>query len=161
MARGNAGASQLASAPAFKAAEALVPKATQSFAFVDSALLYTRLDAALRPMLIMGAAFVPGIADAVDLGKLPAPELITKHLSPIVMSQVYQSDGYVTESVGPVSIYQAAFGIAAASGAAATFYQKQTGAASSGPTISSSPAVPTAPAPTTQDEPDDDSPDQP
>lgn len=157
IARSSAGESPLAKTQPFKAAEALVPKPTQSFAFVDTALLYSRLDAALRPMLIMSAAFVPGIADAVDLGKLPAPEVITKHLSPIAMSQVYQTDGYVTESVGPVSIYQAAFGIAAASGAAMSFYQKQTGTAPMPvlPAISSSPAAVRS-TPTPPDDGDDD-----
>ena len=41
------------------------------------------------------------------------------------MSQTYQADGYLTESVGPVSIYQAALGIAAATGLGAAFYQRQ------------------------------------
>ena len=30
---------------------------------------------------------MPKVAETVDLGKLPAAEVITKHLSPIVMSQ--------------------------------------------------------------------------
>lgn len=153
--RGAAGSSQLANARAFQAAEALVPKPTQSFTFIDSALLYARLDAALRPMLIMGAAFMPGIANTVDLGKLPDAEVITKHLSPIVMSQFYQNDGYVIESVGPVSMFQAVIGIAGVSGAAATLYQMQTGAgiASPPPLDTNSPAAldPTA---TPPDEPD-------
>jgi hypothetical protein len=71
-------------------------------------LLYSRLDAALRPMLLMSAAFMPAISDYVDVGKLPAPEIVTKHLSPIVSSQRYEGDGYVTESVGPVSLSEVA-----------------------------------------------------
>ncbi|MFN2476269.1 MAG: hypothetical protein ABR526_08020 [Chthoniobacterales bacterium] len=148
-------AARLADAPVFKAGSALVPKPTQAFTFVDAALLYSRLDAALRPMLIMGAAFVPGIADAVDLGKLPAPEVVTKHLSPIVMSQTYQDDGYVSESVGPVSIYQAAIGILGASGAATGFYQKQAGA-SGNPNPPAPFANPAGPSPTASPEEDED-----
>ena len=88
-------------------------------------MFYTRLDAAVRPMLIMAAAFMPKVAETVDLGKLPAAEVIARHLSPIVMSQTYQGDGYMTESVGPVSIYQAALGMAALTGMGASFYQRQ------------------------------------
>lgn len=147
IARAGGGSSQLSGAQAFKTAETLVPKPTQSFTFLDTALLYARLDAAVRPMLIMSAAFMPGIGEVVDLGKVPAPEVITKHLSPIVMSQIYQNDGYVTESIGPVSIYQAVLGVAGASGAAATLYKAQTAAAGGGgavPPAVSSPSIPAA-----------------
>ena len=61
-------------------------------------------------MLFMGAAFLPAIAETVDFSKLPAPEVITKHLSPIVMSQSYDGDGYIAESVGPVTVYQTVIG---------------------------------------------------
>jgi hypothetical protein len=140
MKRASGGGLRLADASVFKTNAALVPKPTQSFTFIDTALLYGRLDAALRPMLIMGAAFVPGIADAVDLGKLPTAEVITKHLSPIVVSQHHQDDGYLTESLGPISIYQAAIGIAGATGAAKAFYLPTTSPSTTNP-ISSLPAA--------------------
>jgi hypothetical protein len=132
--RRDGGGARLGDASVFKTTAALVPKPAQSFSFLDTALLYGRLDAALRPMLIMGAAFVPAIADAVDLGKLPAPEVITKHLSPIVISQTFQNDGYVTESVGPVSIYQAVIGIAAATSAAKMLGEPSSTAGGNAPT---------------------------
>jgi hypothetical protein len=55
-------------------------------------------------MLLMSAAFMPAISDYVDVGKLPPPETVTKHLSPIISSQRYDGDGYVTESTGPVTL---------------------------------------------------------
>ena len=115
--------SQLATSDRFKAAEAAVGTPRQSFTYLDTAQLYTKLDAAVRPMLIMGAAFVPSIAQTVDLNKVPPAEVVTRHLSPIVVSQRYEDEGYLTESVGPVSIYHAAVAIAAASGAGATWYR--------------------------------------
>jgi hypothetical protein len=124
--REGAGSSELATAENFKTAEGWVPTPKYSFTYLDLPLLYTRLDATVRPMLVMAAAFVPKIAQTVDLGKLPAAEVITKHLSPLVMSQSYVGDGYVAESVGPVSIYEAALGAIAATGAGAAFYQQQT-----------------------------------
>ena len=98
----------------FHNAAAQVPPADSAFTYVDAGLLYQRLDAAMRPLLLMGATFYPGLGQTVDLSKLPPPEAITKHLSPIVMAQRYESDGYVTESVGPVTFREATIGVAGA-----------------------------------------------
>jgi len=62
--------------------------------------------------VLLGAAFMPGVNEYVDLDKFPATEVIAKHLSPIVSSQRYDRDGYVAESVGPVTLNQAAVGLA-------------------------------------------------
>jgi hypothetical protein len=117
--------SELTDSKSFQTAERMVPAPKQAFAYVDPALLYTRLDAALRPMLLMAAAFMPSVNDNVDLRKYPAPEIITRHLSPIVMSQNYERDGYVTESVGPITFYQTIGGGTAVGAASAFAYQKQ------------------------------------
>ena len=104
MSRSTKSSSGLANSPAYQSAERSVPPPTDAFVYIDTALLYMRLDAAVRPMLLMSAAFVPSISDYVDVGKLPPPETVTKHLSPIVSSQRYDGDGYVTESIGPVTL---------------------------------------------------------
>jgi hypothetical protein len=109
--RSNQSASGLANSPTYKTATRSVPAPTGAFFYVDAALLYPRLDASLRPMLLMSAAFMPAISDYVDVGKLPPPEIVAKHLSPIVSSQHYETDGYVTESVGPVTLSEAAIGL--------------------------------------------------
>jgi hypothetical protein len=139
MARAAAGAPGLATVAPFQTAEALVPQGKNSFTYVDLGLLYTRLDAALRPMLIMAAAFVPGITESVDLGKLPPPEVVVRHLSPIAVSQSYDGNGYLTTSAGPVSIYQAALGVAFATGAGARFYQEAQSAIVTDPAASPAP----------------------
>jgi len=126
MKRSATGASELAATRNFQTAERSVPTAHQAFAYVDPGLIYTRIDATLRPLLIMGAAFMPSIADAVDLSKLPPADVITKHLSPIVMSQSYDRDGYVAESVGPVPLYQTILGAVTTGSAAAAIYRRQT-----------------------------------
>ena len=111
MKRNRSSAPGLSNSEAYKAAARSVPAPTHFFAYIDTALLYSRLDAALRPMLLMSAAFMPAISDYVDVGKLPEPKVVTKHLSPIVTSQRYDGDGYVAESIGPVTLNQAAIGI--------------------------------------------------
>ena len=101
-----------------------MPAPTNFFAYIDTQLLYSRLDASLRPMLLLAAAFMPAISSSVDLGKLPSPEAITKHLSPIVSSQRYERDGYVAESVGPITFNQLVLSLAILSGAGAAARQK-------------------------------------
>jgi hypothetical protein len=133
MKRSTNGNSELATAKNFLNAERAVLPATQAFTYIDPALIYTRVDATLRPMLFMSAAFLPGIAETVDLNKLPAPEIITKHLSPIVMSQSYDGDGYVAESVGPITLCQTIAGVGGLGGLAAMLYQHQTRGQTHGP----------------------------
>lgn len=125
MKRSAGGSSGLAASKKFQDAERTLPAPQQAFAYLDVARLYERFDNTLRPFLVMGAALMPGIADNVDLSKLPDAEVFTRHLSPIVMSQWYDRDGYVAESVGPVPLYQTILGSVIAGTAASGFYQSQ------------------------------------
>jgi hypothetical protein len=143
--------SELADSQTYKAAERLLPAPTNFFSYVDTALLYSRLDASLRPMLLMAAAFMPAIARSVDLGKLPSPEVITKHLSPIVSSQRYDRNGYVAESLGPITLDQAAISLAILSslGTAARQQGSSTGFGSWAPSSTVTPQPTTStPSPT-------------
>ena len=142
--------SELADSQTYKAAERLLPAPTNFFSFVNTALLYSRLDASVRPMLLMAAAFMPAIARSVDLGKLPSAEVITKHLSPIVSTQRYDRDGYVAESLGPITLDQAAIGLAILSGVGtAARQQGATGLGSWTPSSSATPQLaPSTPSPT-------------
>ena len=110
MKRSAGGPSELAAARNFQNAERAVPTAQQAFVYVDPALFYTRFDTKLRPLLAMGAAFLPALADSVDVNKLPSADVVAKHLSPTVMSQSYQGDGYISESIGSVPLYQTVIG---------------------------------------------------
>lgn len=94
----------LADSATYKAASHALANPTTGFVYIDTGLLYSRLDAALRPMLLMSAAFMPSMSDYVDVTKLPPAGTVAKHLSPIVLSQRYDRDGYVTESTGPVTL---------------------------------------------------------
>jgi hypothetical protein len=138
--RSGAKSSELSDSATYKAAAKLLPEPTNFFAYVDMALLYSRLDASLRPMLLMAAAFMPAVAGSVDASKLPPAEIITKHLSPIVSSQRYERDGYVAESIGPITLDQAAIGIAVLSGLGTSAGQKvRTGATGLGGPSAASP----------------------
>src|SRR5437762_13537559 len=106
-------------------------------------------------MLLMASAFMPGMTDSVDLTRLPAAEIITKHLSPIVSSQRYDHDGYVAESVGPITLDQSAIGLAILSGIGArqkagTGLTRCASASSGTPQPSLSPSPTPTPAPTPQ-----------
>lgn len=148
--RSGSASSELSDSPAYKNAARLVPGPTNFFAYIDTQLLYSRLDASLRPMLLLAAAFMPTLSSSVDLGKLPSPEVITKHLSPIVSSQRYERDGYVAESVGPITFNQSVIGVAILSGTGAAARQKaNTGLSgwSSPPTGSPQPSPSPSPTP--------------
>ncbi len=143
--RSQAGSAGFSDSQTYKAAEQLLPAPTNFFAYIDTALLYSRLDASLRPMLLMAGAFMPAVAGSVDTTKLPSAEVITKHLSPIVSSQRYDHDGYVAESVGPITLDQSAIGIAILSSLGTAARQK----AAAGVTGWGSPPQPTSsPSPT-------------
>jgi hypothetical protein len=137
--RSTSSLSDLANSQTYKAAERLLPAPTNFFSYVDTALLYSRLDASLRPMLLMAAAFVPAISRSVDLGKLPTPEVITKHLSPIISSQRYDRDGYVAESLGPITLDQAAIGLAVLSSVGTARHRAATSLGSLVPSSSATP----------------------
>ena len=122
--RNGSASSEFSDSPTYKSAAQVVPAPTNFFAYIDTQLLYSRLDASLRPMLLLAAAFMPTLSNSVDLGKLPSPEVITKHLSPIVSSQRYERDGYVAESVGPITFNQSVIGLAILSGTGAAALQK-------------------------------------
>jgi len=148
MKRSGMSSSDLSNSETYSAAARLLPAPTNFFAYVDTRLLYSRLDASLRPILLMAAAFVPAIVGSVDPTKLPPPEIITRHLSPIVSSQRYDRDGYMAESIGPITLDQSAIGLAILSSLGAGTRQKA-GAAVTGrpaprtatpqPTVSPSP----------------------
>src|SRR6266480_2941657 len=149
MKRSATSSAELAESKTYKAAEQLVPTPTNFFAYIDTALLYSRLDASLRPMLLMATAFIPSVASSIDPTKLPSPEIITKHLSPIVSSQRYDHDGYVAESIGPITLDQSAIGVAILSSLGAATLQK-TGAGVLGWNASptAAPQVTSSPSPT-------------
>src|SRR5215468_6371320 len=69
--RAGSGSSELADSQTYKGADRLLPAPTNFFAYIDTSQLYSRLDASLRPMLLMAAAFVPAVAGSIDPSKLP------------------------------------------------------------------------------------------
>ena len=115
---------ELEKSASFHEASIQVPAADSAFNYVDTKLLYERVDASLRPLWLMGATFYPALGKTVDLSKMPPPETIAKHLSPIVMSQRYDEDGYVTESVGPVTFRQATLGLAGMVGGLVVYFRE-------------------------------------
>ncbi len=123
--RSGTSSSELANSQNYVNAASALPAPDQAFGYIDTALLYTRFDATLRPMLLMGAMFLPKVAEYVDLSKWPPADVVTKHLSPVVTSTYYKNNGYVTESVGPVTFPQAAVGAGTIVAASVIAYKNQ------------------------------------
>lgn len=101
-------ANPLANTEKFREASKLVPSPSQIFIYLDLASLYSRLDAAVRPILQMSAAFAPSLSEKLDLSKLPPTDVVTRHLSPVVASSTFVDGGYRWESAGTITIGQAA-----------------------------------------------------
>src|SRR6478672_1239135 len=144
---GATGASELGATRNFQNAERAVPTAQQAFVYLDPALIYARFDASLRPLLAMGAAFLPSLAETIDVGKLPPSEIISRHLGPTVMSQSYRGDGYVAESIGSVPLFQTIIGAVTATTATRTLYQLQTQPGPIQQTLTPLPTVSASPSP--------------
>ena len=123
MERANSRALNLSNSADYKRAAQTLPEARNMFTYLDLGLLYTRLDAALRPMLLMGAAFMPAMNTYVEVGKLPPAEIVAKHLSPVVSSQRYRNGGYIAESIGPITLSQTGIGAMIIAGVGAYGYQ--------------------------------------
>jgi hypothetical protein len=96
----------LASSAEFKQVSSLVPEPETLFAWFDLGTLYSRLDATLRPLLQISAAFLPERSQQFDLSKLPPAEVIARHLGAVVASQTYVDEGYRLESVGTMTLDQ-------------------------------------------------------
>ncbi|MBV9673715.1 MAG: hypothetical protein JO076_12960, partial [Verrucomicrobia bacterium] len=91
----------------YRNAVKLVPPANDVFAFIDTQTGFNRLYEAIRPMLVFSAAVVPQLGDYIDAGNLPDCEEISRHLSPIVLSRSRVKGGFMDESTGPITAYQA------------------------------------------------------
>ncbi|HEY2801490.1 MAG TPA: hypothetical protein VGI85_12900 [Chthoniobacterales bacterium] len=117
---------QLAKSAKFRDAVARVPAAGVAFDYLDTQLLFERADATVRPLLLLGATIYPAWGNKFDASKLPPADAITKHLSPIVMSDRYVSDGYLTESVGPIPWHGAIAGFATIAGGLFFYFHQGT-----------------------------------
>lgn len=146
MAKAAPPASGLEKSETFRQAAARVSAADSAFNYIDTRLLFERVDAATRPLLLMAATFYPALGRNVDAAKFPPGEAIARHLSPIVMSQRYVVDGYLTESVGPITFNEATIGLAAAVGGVFLYLQKgSNGGGALLPTSTPSPTVTASP----------------
>lgn len=110
------GTTTLEKLPAFAPAVPAYRSANEVFAFIDTRAIFERAYSALRPVILFGAQVVPGAADMIDTGKLPAPESIGRHLPPVILSHQRLEDGVLLESSGPVTMSELA--LAAVAGGA-------------------------------------------
>lgn len=106
----------LSSEPAFQSAEKSIVAPTGAFAYIDGKLAVERAYGLMRPLLAMSLAFNPAAAQYIDAGKLPTPEALAKPLGVTVYSQAARPDGTIAESVGPLTVNQAAIVVMGAVG---------------------------------------------
>ncbi len=97
---------KLEAQPAFQQAMASLHPPTHTFVYFDLKSVFERAYGTVRPLLLFGAGFVPGLSKNADLTKLPSTEAVSKHLSPIVFSETADAEGVLMESTGPLTLNQ-------------------------------------------------------
>ncbi len=112
------GIPSLSATPDFALVADSFKKSNEMFAFIDSKIVFERAYNALRPIIIFGATVMPDIGAVVDTTKLPQTDTITKHLTPMTLSQTITAEGTLIESSGPLTITQTLFAVLSAAGAA-------------------------------------------
>lgn len=115
--RWDAGGAGLDGTAVFRKAAGLVVDPTVSFTYLDTKAVFERIYGLFRGLASMG--FIPHLSDYVEIGKLPAPETISRHLTPLVASTAARDGGLLVESAGPVTTVQAALVAAISAGAVA------------------------------------------
>jgi hypothetical protein len=91
----------------FQGITKLVGQPDDLFVYLDAKSGFERFYEASRPMLVFGILLMPTLNRYVDAMALPETEDISKHLSPIVLSRHRVANGFVDESVGPITAYDA------------------------------------------------------
>lgn len=107
----------LADNPMFQGAASDWTPDANAFLYADTRGIFERVYNAARPVLIFGASLVPDATKYIDVSKLPETTTISQHLSPIVFSQKSSDGGFLLESSGPITLYQAIILIAGGAGA--------------------------------------------
>ncbi|MGA3170298.1 MAG: hypothetical protein ABSE62_04725 [Chthoniobacteraceae bacterium] len=107
--RWSAGGAGLRGTTPYQTAIALVPTPTMSFSYLDTKAIFDRVYGPIRTFgAVASMGFVPHLSDYVDIGKLPAPETIRRHLSPMTSSATVRDGGLLIESTGPITTTQTA-----------------------------------------------------
>jgi hypothetical protein len=107
----------------YRKAAALVEEPTTSFSYVDAKAGFGRVYGLFRGLASLG--IIPHLGEYVDISKLPAPDTIAKHLSPIVASTSGRDGGLLMESAGPVTAAEGAVAAAVTVGVAAIPFVEQ------------------------------------
>ncbi|MGC3988360.1 MAG: hypothetical protein QM796_01500 [Chthoniobacteraceae bacterium] len=108
----------------YKTALDSVKPASFGFGYVDTKRLVDKVYGQLRPLIMMYAGFSKEASDYMDASKLPEAAVISKHLTPIIYSSSKVAGGSLVESVGPVTMPEAAVGLGAIGGAIAIPFVK-------------------------------------
>lgn len=116
-----AGSQGIDSTEAYKTASALVAQPTESFTYVDTKSIFERGYAVFR----LASMLIPHLSEYIDINKLPAPEVISRHLTPMVASTSRKEGGLLMESAGSITPVQAGAVALVSAGALAFPYIEQ------------------------------------
>jgi len=118
--RWNARGGGLEATDEYKKAVGTVDEPTTSFTYLDMKTAFERVYGLFRGVASVG--LVPHLSEYVDIGKLPQPATISRHLGPAVASTSVKEGGFLMQSAGPVTVSQAGFVTLVTAGVAAFPY---------------------------------------
>jgi len=104
----------------YRRAAGMVDQPTSAFTYVDTKAGFERVYGLFRGVASIG--FLPHLSEYVDIGKLPEPAIISRHLGPAVASTSVKEGGVLMQSAGPVTVSQAGFVTLVAAGVMAFPY---------------------------------------
>ncbi|XHR27816.1 MAG: hypothetical protein ACFUZC_18020 [Chthoniobacteraceae bacterium] len=97
--------------PVFRSSVALLARPETALAYLDAAALFERIYTSLRPAAAIWGPGIPWLSAYADFDRLPSPQAISRHLSPITLSAHQAEEGIVIDTAGPVSFVELAAGL--------------------------------------------------
>jgi len=86
----------------FSKNKSLYDATNEAFFYFDSKEIFTRIYSLLRPSLLLGGNMFPQAKGMIDFSRLPSTALVRKYLTPIVIAQSHEQDGFLVQSSGPL-----------------------------------------------------------
>ncbi len=97
--------------PVFRSSVALLARPETALAYLDAATVFERIYTALRPAAAIWGPGIPWLSAYADFDRLPSPQAVSRHLSPITLSAHQAEEGIVIDTAGPVSFVELAAGL--------------------------------------------------
>ena len=84
----------------FSKNKSLYDASNEAFFYFDTKEIFTRVYSLARPSLMLGGNIFPQAKGMIDFSRLPSTAICRKYLTPIVIAQSHEQDGFLIQSRG-------------------------------------------------------------